>query len=202
MTIVGTRQNRDAALAAIAEMRALTDRTRPGRVVIAGLLDRVNEVQIRRNIARAADAERIDMVIDSPGGLVGVADRIERDLRQVGCPVVATVGSVCGSAAIGVLLAARRRVGQWQSRFHLHPTCFERADIPWPTVDAGTLRRLADDLDGDDRRYRTQLATISLPAHLLARANTRDGLDLSAYEAVAYRLLDRVEPRLIGGRPV
>jgi ATP-dependent protease ClpP protease subunit len=191
--IASDRPNLAAARRVLVDMKVLMQ-LREAAVRMEGELTYAAERPIRAGIERAAREGRIVLAINSPGGIVQVADRIERDLRGSGVPIFARVGRQCSSAAIGPLFAAQRRVGRWDSRFHLHNARLDPNDVAWRDIDSVALRELAARLDQDDRGFRTALVlNTNLSEMLLQRACSRAGLTLHGYEAVAFRLIDRIE---------
>lgn len=187
------RPNRQRALELLENNRAIRNRT----VTIIGHIENCGEWLIRTAIERAArDCEEIKLLIDSPGGSVRVANRIEDDLRQTRLPIDCRVGNQCSSAAIGPMLAAHRRSAPATATFHLHPTGLNLEGKPLAHVTADELRFMASDLEASDRQYRTQLAALSLPTQILKRARSSAGVRLGGHEAYVYGLLTHLSHHL------
>jgi hypothetical protein len=179
------RPNMAAGRRLMADMRRIVE---PWRVPIRGEISHSNEKEIRSAIDRAVRSGKIDLEIDSPGGLTVVAARIERDLRGTGLRAEAYVGRRCASAAVDLLMTAPLRWARRDSTFHLHSTFMHRNDMP-RIIGADALKSMTLRLDADDRRHRAVLAKLRLPPDLFARAASRDGLELDALGAVAFDLV-------------
>jgi hypothetical protein len=150
----------------------------PGRVVLAGWIDEGLERDVRRQIDRAMrDADELELLINSEGGLIGAAERIARDVAQ--CPATAIVSGICDSAALRPLLACGYRTGDPYSTYLLHSAGSPDADLNY---------RL-------NAKFGSQLANagIRLADPLWAALHRHSGHRISAATAKRCGLLDCVQ---------
>jgi ATP-dependent protease ClpP protease subunit len=185
--------NRDRAEAAIAAIqRAMA----PPEVRIVGEITNQLEREVRRAIDHAArQGDTVHCTISSRGGAVAPAELIARHLRQTGMPIWAHVWRRCDSAALTPLLVASRRTAQPNATFHLHATRYAPEDLTSRSLDVSRMRKLTEQLENDDSRYRLQLAALRLPTWAELRALSPEGLTLAARDACTYGLLDWITAR-------
>jgi ATP-dependent protease ClpP protease subunit len=176
----------------LAEMSWATWGGAPGHIIIRGLIDQDIERDARRAIAYAQGrVEELSIGIDSPGGCVPATNRILDDIIALGLPVRAQVFGCAGSAAASLLLAGATRVGTPSSELFLHRTHTRNV---LAGADAAELRRVAEQLELDDARYRRELSALPLPPHMIRAATSSRGLALDGRSAFAHRILTNLEP--------
>lgn len=185
------RRQRELADIYIRKMEAICDAVgiqRPAEVSIVGIMNDILEKDVRTKLAKAWNCSRLRLQINSPGGSVGVSDRITKDIRELGKFTEAHVQGVCASAALSPLLAASWRTSGATARFLLHSSRFfvEREDF----ANATRLRQMAALAEEKDRDYlqflQRQLNLTPKQVEILRR---QENLILSAKMAQAVGLV-------------
>lgn len=124
-----SRPNRDYAAQLLAQLRPASICERDGKYLNLSICGTIGEDVRAGAVADAlnahADAKVIQVIVDSPGGLVADAERIHWALRRHGGHVVTTAGRKVASAAVHVFLAGDERLAKPYSRFLIHGAAME-----------------------------------------------------------------------------
>jgi ATP-dependent protease ClpP protease subunit len=187
-----SRPNRARAGQLVNEMAWSTWSTIPGHLAIFGEIDQNLERSVRRAIAYAQHhAEELSLGIDSVGGSVPVTNRILDDILALGLPVRAQVFGRAASAAASLLLAGATRIGTPSTELYLHRT---HTQSIMSGADADDLRRAAEMLERDDRRYRAELSALRLPPDMVRAATSSLGLAFDGRTGFVWGVLTQLEP--------
>jgi ATP-dependent protease ClpP protease subunit len=179
--------NRARAANAMAAMSWQVWSAAPGHITVRGLIDAGVERAARDQIARAWDSEAVEVAIQSPGGDVRSAYRICNDLAGIRKPITATVYGLCGSAATSILALAGKRVGRPADELVFHRAVRDIAETRG--VCSADLRKMADQLDDLDHRYRAELVGLGLSQPIIKAATSSAGWTIDGRSAFAHRIL-------------
>ena len=132
-------------------------------------------------------ADSVDVYIDSPGGSIAAALTIYDMLRSVGARSSTVCIGTAGGAAVLVLAAGARRTVMPNARIHLTDDVVDLTPSRFdnPEVEAEEARRAT-------ARWRTALLRHVTQSPEQLTADMAAGRWLSAEEAVAYGIVDRV----------
>lgn len=157
-------------------------------IFIRGRLDETlaNDVMAQLLLPTSAS---VDLVIDSPGGSIGAAMTVYDLLRSLGPSASTTCTGVAGGAAVLVLAAgaAGRRAALPNARIHLTDDLVDMSPGRFdnPEADAEEARRAT-------ARWRAALLQVATQSPERLALDMAAGRWLSAAEAVAYGIIDRV----------
>jgi len=161
------------------------------RIVFLGteIDDGVANIVIAQLLYLESASEReINVYINSPGGSFSALTAIYDTMRFVGCDIATICVGQAASAAAALLAAGTpgKRAVLRHAKVTLHqPSSQARGTLPDLAVEAEQVARMRAELDGILSEHTGHPAT-------KIRADTDRSMTLSAAEAVAYGLADRV----------
>jgi ATP-dependent Clp protease, protease subunit len=132
-------------------------------------------------------SETVELYIDSPGGSIAAALTLYDMLRTVGDRAATVCIGTAGGAAVLVLAAGARRAAMPNARIHLSDDVVDLVPsrLDSPEVEAEEARRAT-------ARWRSALLRHVTQSPEQLTADMAAGRWLSAEEAVAYGIVDRV----------
>ena len=155
-------------------------------VGIYGLLTSNAERDIRSAIAKSWGCSRLRVVLNSPGGLGGVGERLADDLREMikaGVRVETHVERSCCSAAVLPFVVGQERSATKRAFFVIHQRALERDYAK--RLHPSNLRKLADQLDKRDNEDLEMLEArgVRLPTPWQAAFRRGEDIKLDALDA-------------------
>jgi ATP-dependent Clp protease protease subunit len=163
-----------------------------GPIFLRGRLDDALASSVIAQLLLAAQLtaqDSIDLYIDSPGGTIGAALGVYDCVKSLGARVSTTCSGTAGGSAVLILAAGApaRRAAMPNARIHLTDDAVDLSPgrFNYPEADAEEARRAT-------ARWRAALLQHTSQSPEQLAHDMAAGRWLSASEAVAYGLVDRI----------